>query len=181
MRLREKVHYFYRAHPELSFHAMSSQTAAPLDRMSFGGDAGPKGLVTRRPAKDVPMTSQSQSVSRVLLVEDSPFLRYAFSRFLRLQGYEVMEAANGRAALDCFPDFQAHLVITDLMMPVMDGVALIEALREDPATAEIPVLAITADSSLATERRARAAGAVDVIMRPIDLPDLLVRIRAFAN
>jgi len=127
------------------------------------------------------MTGQAQTASRVLVVEDSPFLRFAFSRFLRSQGYEVMEAADGRAALDCFPEFQAQLVITDITMPVMDGVALIEALREDPATAQIPVVAITADSSLATERRARAAGAVDVIMRPIDLPDLLVRIRAYAH
>jgi len=127
------------------------------------------------------MTRQPQPASRVLVVEDSPFLRFAFSRFLRSQGYEVMEAADGRAALDCFPEFQAQLVITDITMPVMDGVALIEALREDPATAQIPVVAITADSSLATERRARAAGAVDVIMRPIDLPDLLVRIRAYAH
>lgn len=127
------------------------------------------------------MTGQAQTASRVLVVEDSPFLRFAFSRFLRSQGYEVMEAADGRAALDCFPEFQAQLVITDITMPVMDGVALIEALRGDPATAQIPVVAITADSSLATERRARAAGAVDVIMRPIDLPDLLVRIRAYAH
>jgi two-component system chemotaxis response regulator CheY len=125
--------------------------------------------------------AETETASRVLVVEDSPFLRFAFSRFLRSQGYEVMEAADGRAALDCFPEFQAQLVITDITMPVMDGVALIEALREDPATAQIPVVAITGDTSLATVRRARAAGAVDVIMRPIDLPDLLLRIRTYAQ
>src|SRR5262245_47075165 len=98
---------------------------------------------------------------RVLVVEDAPFLRYAFGRLLRMHGFEVMEAKDGRDALDRIQEFQPQVVVTDLMMPVMDGVELIQRLRSDPRTAEVPVLAITADASEHAEQRAREAGAAD--------------------
>jgi CheY-like chemotaxis protein len=118
---------------------------------------------------------------RVLLVEDAPFLRYAFGRLLRLHGFEVMEANDGREALECVDAFQPELVVTDLMMPVMDGVELIERLRANPATASLPVVAITADATESTERKARKAGAIDIITKPIDLPVLLDRLRALQH
>lgn len=115
---------------------------------------------------------------RVLLVEDAPFLRYAFARLLRMHGFNVREATDGREALDCVGDFHPQLVLTDLMMPVMDGVELIRQLHSNPDTTEIPVVAITADATEQTEQQARDAGAVDFITKPIDLPALLERLRA---
>ncbi len=114
---------------------------------------------------------------RVLLVEDAPFLRYAFGRLLRMYGFDVQEATDGREALDCLAAFRPHLVLTDLMMPVMDGVELIRRLRADPTTAHLPIVAITADATEQAERQAREAGAIDVITKPIDLPALLERLR----
>ena len=95
-----------------------------------------------------------------------------------MHGFEVMEANDGREALECISEFRPQLVVTDLMMPVMDGVELIERLRADPETADVPVVAITADATEQAERKARAAGAVDFITKPIDLPALLDRLRA---
>jgi CheY-like chemotaxis protein len=115
---------------------------------------------------------------RLLLVEDAPFLRYAFSRLLRLHGYEVVEANDGREALDCVEACRPDLVVTDLMMPVMDGVELIRELHRNPKTAELPVVAITADATSQSEQRARDAGACDFIAKPIDLPSLLDRLHA---
>lgn len=115
---------------------------------------------------------------RVLLVEDAPFLRYAFGRLLRMYGFEVREATDGREALDSVDEFRPHLVLTDLMMPVMDGVELIKRLREVPATRNLPIVAITADATELAERQAREAGAMDVITKPIDLPSLLDRLRS---
>lgn len=114
---------------------------------------------------------------RVLLVEDAPFLRYAFGRLLRMQGYDVKEANDGRDALDCLPGFRPHLVLTDLMMPIMGGVELISRIRADPEYAKVPVVAITADATEHAEQAARNAGAVDVITKPIDLPALLDRLK----
>jgi CheY-like chemotaxis protein len=126
------------------------------------------------------MWDRHEPNKRVLLVEDAPFLRYAFGRLLRLHGYEVMEANDGREALDCLDRFRPDLVLTDLMMPVMDGVELIRELRTHPDTADVPIVAITADASSMSESRARAAGADDFIAKPIDLPSLLNRLRAIS-
>ncbi len=84
---------------------------------------------------------------RLLLVEDALFLRYAFGRLLRMHGYEVMEATDGREALECVGTFRPNLVLTDLSMPIMDGVEFIRRLRANPETATLPVIAITADTS----------------------------------
>jgi CheY-like chemotaxis protein len=127
------------------------------------------------------MWEKTDPLPRVLLVEDAPFLRYAFGRLLRLNGFEVLETTDGREALECVKDFQPDLVVTDLMMPVMDGVELIRRLRADPSTAELPILAITADASELTERRARQAGAAEFLTKPIDLPALIDRLRAFQS
>ena len=114
---------------------------------------------------------------RVLLVEDAPFLRYAFGRLLRMQGFDVKEANDGQEALDCLADFRPHLVLTDLMMPVMGGVELITHIRANPETSDLPVVAITADATQHSEQMARDAGAVDVITKPIDLTTLLDRLK----
>jgi CheY-like chemotaxis protein len=115
---------------------------------------------------------------RVLLVEDVPGLRYVFGRLLRLQGFIVREAPDGQKALDCAFEFQPDVVLTDLMMPVMDGIELIRRLRDAPETAQVPVVAITADATDTTEKLAREAGAVDVITKPISLAALLERLRS---
>ena len=127
------------------------------------------------------MWDERKNNVKVLLVEDAPFLRYAFGRLLRLHGFEVCEANNGHEALAHVNDFRPDLVVTDLMMPVMDGVELIRRLRQDPRTAELPVLAITADASETTGTRVRQAGAADCITKPVDLPILLERLRSIRS
>lgn len=114
---------------------------------------------------------------RVLLVEDTPFLRYAFGRLLRLHGFDVCEANDGREALDCIADFRPQLILTDLMMPVMNGFELIRALRSDPTTADLPVVAFTADPTEDAEREARSAGVADFFRKPVDLATFMNRLR----
>jgi CheY-like chemotaxis protein len=114
---------------------------------------------------------------RVLLVEDAPFLRHTFGRLLRLQGYDVMEVTDGQEALERLDEFRPHLVLTDLMMPVMGGVELISKIRANPENAGLPVVAITADCTDQVQLQARRAGAADVIMKPIDMATLLDRLK----
>ena len=118
---------------------------------------------------------------RVLLVEDAPFLRYAFGRLLRMEGFDVKEVNDGQEALDCLADFSPDLILTDLMMPVMDGVELIAHIRADPDYSSKPVVAITADVTDRTARMAREAGADDVITKPIDLATLLDRLKVLVH
>lgn len=125
----------------------------------------------------MPDSPHPEPMPRVLLVEDTPFLRYAFGRLLRLHGFEVLEANDGQEALSVVEEFRPDLVVTDVMMPVMDGIELIRRLHESPSTSSLPVLAITADATLQCEARARAAGAADFLPKPVDLCSLLERMR----
>jgi CheY-like chemotaxis protein len=88
-------------------------------------------------------------VSRILVVDDEPDQRFLLRRILQRAGHEVSEATDGAAALRAVREWPPDLVITDVMMPVMDGVELIRCLRGDPATAHIPILAASGDSHLA--------------------------------
>ena len=82
-------------------------------------------------------------VTSILVVDDEPdaryLLRYAFER----AGYVVSEAADGLAAITAIAVCAPALVVTDMMMPVMDGAELIQHLRADPRTADIPILAVS--------------------------------------
>ena len=127
------------------------------------------------------MLNSHEKSPRVLLVEDTPFLRYAFGRLLRLHGFDVCEANDGREALDCIADFRPQLILTDLMMPVMNGFELIRALRSDPKTAELPVVAFTANPSEHAEREARQAGAADYFAKPVDLASFVKRLRVLGT
>jgi CheY-like chemotaxis protein len=104
---------------------------------------------------------------RVLLVEDAPFLRYAFGRLLRMHGFEVMEANDGREALDRVNEFQPQLVVTDLMMPVMDGAELANAMRNSDGHRKIPIVMMT---SLPTAIP-RSSGLYDDVLRKPFTPE----------
>jgi CheY-like chemotaxis protein len=82
-------------------------------------------------------------MKRVLIVDDEPDIRFILRHILERGGYEVDEAINGSAALEILEGSNPDLVITDLMMPMMDGNELIERLRSDPATASIPIMSLT--------------------------------------
>ena len=151
------------------------------EKASVVGAKHPGALPHRlpNPACEPPM--DMERTLRVLLVEDAPFLRYAFGRLLRLEGFDVKEVNDGQEALDCLGPYRPDLILTDLMMPVMGGVELIGRIKADPEYAEVPIIAITADITDRAARLARQAGAVDVITKPIDLAMLLDRLRVIVH
>ena len=80
---------------------------------------------------------------RILIVEDDPSIRFMLRLILERAGHEVLEAQHGAAALVTLEGELPDLVLTDLMMPVMGGSELIQHLRADPRTAELPVLVVS--------------------------------------
>jgi CheY-like chemotaxis protein len=90
-------------------------------------------------------------MARILVVDDEPDLRYVLRRIFEGAGHEVVEAGHGAAALESVHASPPDLVVTDMMMPVMNGTDLISRLRADPATTQIPILAATGDPRLAIE------------------------------
>ena len=83
------------------------------------------------------------------MVDDEPAQRFALRRIFERAGHEVTDAGNGAAALRAVRESPPDLVVTDMMMPVMDGNELIKRLRSEPATAGIPILAASGDPHLA--------------------------------
>jgi two-component system response regulator AtoC len=107
---------------------------------------------------------------RILVVDDEAKMRRLLEIMLSEMGYEVLQAADGREALQCLGDEGVDLVITDLRMPEMDGVALLNALRED--NNPVPVIVVTAYGTIESAVAAMKAGASDYLIRPFDIETL---------
>lgn len=118
---------------------------------------------------------------RIAIVDDNPDVRRLIRRILQSQGeYELFEAANGVEAVELIRTQHPNLVILDLMMPEMDGFAVMDALKSDPVTAEIPIIVITAKELSAGEKE-RLRGHIQTLMQKGDFmsEDLLDEVRAF--
>lgn len=105
-------------------------------------------------------------MARILIVDDEPDLRFMMRRILEGAGYSISEARHGASGLKSVKVTRPDLVITDVMMPTMDGLEFIEHLRSDKETATIPILAVSANSELAT--------AADAVLAKPFLPPELV-------
>lgn len=111
----------------------------------------------------------------ILTVDDSSSIRVAIRIALTGAGYTVAEAENGAAGLEKAKAGAFDLVVTDLNMPVMDGLTMIEEMRKVPALQGLPIIFLTTESDEAMKARAKAAGATGWITKPFE-PDKLVKI-----
>ena len=108
----------------------------------------------------------------VLVVDDEPdtvhLLRVSFER----QGYRVVTATNGREALEAVSLQKPHIILLDQMMPEISGLDVAKKLKEDQATADIPVLLLTAKDSYADMSKGWDSGIDLYLVKPIDLQEL---------
>ncbi|HOC19108.1 MAG TPA: response regulator [Vicinamibacterales bacterium] len=109
----------------------------------------------------------------VLLVDDDRDTLALYGLILETFGFRVVPAENGRTALEAAAGDPPDIVVTDLAMPVMDGVELCVRLRSDPSTRAIPILAVSGQAWNGTDDQARRAGCDEVLLKPC-LPDRLV-------
>lgn len=116
--------------------------------------------------------------ARVLVADDNADMREYLLRLLRGAGYEVGAVTDGRAALDLIRSELPELVISDVMMPRLDGLALVAALRSDPRTAAIPVLLLSARAGQEASIEGLQAGADDYLVKPFAAAEFLARVRA---
>jgi CheY-like chemotaxis protein len=112
-------------------------------------------------------------MKRILLVDDSRVTRELIKVYLIARDVTLLEAKDGQEALDLVRAEPPDLVVADMRMPHLDGAGLCEALRDDPRTRDVPVLILTSDKDLETRRVARAAGAREVLQKPIQPQALL--------
>lgn len=116
--------------------------------------------------------------SRVLIVEDEPDIRDLVVHHLKREGYQVSAAASGEEALRQVRAAPPDLVLLDLMMPAMDGLEVCRRLRQDPATASLPIVMLTAKGDEVDRVLGLEFGADDYIVKPFSPKELLARVRA---
>lgn len=112
-------------------------------------------------------------MSLILVVEDEHSLRYEIVDTLRYEGFQVIAAADGQEALELAVEQIPDLIVSDIMMPNMDGYNLLVAIRENIRTAGIPFIFLTARTEYADMRKGMSIGADDYLVKPFETLDLI--------
>ncbi|MFO7568422.1 MAG: response regulator [Smithellaceae bacterium] len=113
----------------------------------------------------------------IMTVDDSASVRQMVSFTLKQAGYTVVEACDGRDALGKLGGAGVHMVLTDLNMPVLDGIGLIKAVRTDPAHKFIPIVMLTTESQAEKKQEGKDAGATGWIVKPFKPEQLLAVVK----
>lgn len=115
---------------------------------------------------------------KILVIDDEPVNVALLQDILVEHGYTRLESvSDSKAALDTCRTFQPDLILLDLMMPPPDGFAIIDSLRTEDDEGFLPIVALTADTTEETKRRALLAGATDFLLKPFDHTEVILRIR----
>ncbi len=117
-----------------------------------------------------------------LIVEDSPMMRqllvFAMSR---LKNVTIYEADDGVDALKKLASGRFDLIITDINMPIMDGLKLVKRIRSDAVHREVPIMIITTEGSEEDRQRALQLGANSYITKPIQAPQVVIKVKELLN
>lgn len=117
-------------------------------------------------------------MARILIVEDNEMNRDMLSRRLERRGFEVSVAEDGRAGVELTKSLMPDLVLMDMSLPIIDGWEATRVLRADPATAAVPIIALTAHAMPTDRQKALEAGCNDYHTKPIELARLLEKINS---
>jgi len=118
-------------------------------------------------------------MAKILLVEDNEMNRDMLSRRLAKRGFDVVVALDGSSGAAAAAAEQPDLILMDISLPDMDGCEVTRLVRAQPATASIPIIALTAHAMETDRIRALEAGCEDFDTKPVDLARLLAKIDAF--
>lgn len=119
-----------------------------------------------------------ESKSTILVVDDDLATRHLESLILKRAGYSIVEAEDGRHATETMRDAPVDVVVSDILMPVMDGLELLRALRGSPTTESVPVILCSSVSEQASIQEALQLGIAGYILKPIVARQLLQKVSA---
>lgn len=117
-------------------------------------------------------------MKKILVIEDEPEMRRNLATILRLEKFDVSQAENGRVGLDLARKNLPDLILCDVMMPELDGHGVLQALRDDAKTANVPFIFLTARGEKSDLRSGMNLGADDYLTKPVARDDLLHAISA---
>lgn len=116
---------------------------------------------------------------KILVVDDEPDIVEFLEKTLRSDGYLVLPAYDGIAALDMASTDKPDLIILDIMMPMMSGYEVCEQLKSNPATQQIPVLCVSSAHSADARAKSMRSGAVNLVTKPFLPTELLAQVRRY--
>ena len=116
--------------------------------------------------------------TKILIVDDEPNIVQTLQDRLEMNEYDVVTACNGQEGLEQAINESPDVILLDVIMPVMDGHEMLEALRKQPGCEDISVVMLTARSQTQDIARANACGIEDYIVKPFDLSELLEKIES---
>jgi DNA-binding NarL/FixJ family response regulator len=116
-------------------------------------------------------------MKKILVIEDEPEMRRNITTILRLEGFALIAAENGRIGVEVATKEKPDLILCDVMMPEMDGYGVIKTLHNEPATMNIPFIFLTAKGERTDVRSGMNWGADDYLTKPVDKSDLLRAIK----
>ncbi|HTW87351.1 MAG TPA: response regulator [Candidatus Binataceae bacterium] len=120
----------------------------------------------------------AEKIGLIMVVDDDPDTVKILSHYLKREGFTPLEAASGPEGLRLLASHRVDVILLDLMMPEMDGFAVMRALKKDPATADIPVIMVTARDDLSARAEGMSLGVADFLAKPVFRKQLGNRIRA---
>ncbi|AUH52404.1 two-component system response regulator [Chromobacterium sp. ATCC 53434] len=112
----------------------------------------------------------------ILIVDDSTTLRQVVKMTLAGAGYDVLEAGNGKEALDILDGRKIHLIISDVNMPQLDGIGLLKSIKQLPHYKFTPVIMLTTESAEDKKQEGKEAGAKAWVIKPFQPPVLLTAV-----
>lgn len=115
---------------------------------------------------------------RILLVDDTETV-LMFEKMMLARDYEVVIAKNGRQAIEKVSELRPDIILLDIMMPEMDGIATCGKLKSDPSTRDIPIVIVTTKGEAEKVEAAFTAGCNDYLTKPLDRLALLEKVRGF--
>lgn len=122
--------------------------------------------------------TESEGAAKVLVVEDFEDNRFMMRRLLEMSGYSVVEAVNGQEAVEAADRERPDIILMDLSLPKLDGLAATRRIREQDGLKKVPIVAVSAHDTADFHAEALAAGCNEYVTKPIDfdhLVDLLDR------
>jgi CheY-like chemotaxis protein len=130
------------------------------------------------------MTDQQGAAQTILVVEDFEDNRFMMRRLLEMSGYRVVEAVNGEQAVEAAEREHPDLILMDLSLPKLDGLAATRRIRQQPGASGVPIVAVSAHDTTDFHADALAAGCNEYVTKPIDfdqLEELLTRLLKSQN
>jgi DNA-binding NarL/FixJ family response regulator len=135
-------------------------------------------LGSHGPLYNAPGPAKLRPVDKILVIDDDPKIRGQTCALLQSEGYATVEARNGREGVALARTERPALVLCDITMPEMNGHRVVEALRQDPATAHLPFIFLTGWSEKSDLRTGMNLGADDYLVKPVEPLELLGAVSA---